>query len=99
MANLELKNIKDIVEKIVRTVKGAKIGDTKVLLCETELEEINGINEPLYVTKIINDAVVVHYGTVGDWTKAVLITRENLDCEESIDYFDPADEALEWFFN
>lgn len=73
-------------------------GITKQFLSERELEEVNGICEPLFMTKI-SGGVVVHYGTDGDWTKALLIPDVQLDGEDYGDQYSPADEALEWFFD
>lgn len=75
----------------------SSVGETKQFLSESDLEETNGICEPLYMTRI-NGGVVVHYGTDGDWTKALLIPEGQLDGEDWGEEYSPADEALEWFF-
>ena len=54
-----------------------------------------GINtgESLFMTNIERNAVLIHYGTCGDWTRAVLIPSEEF-------YNDGrADDALGWFLN
>lgn len=101
MKTMTLKRIKELVAVIKDFLMTSNPGETKVFLSEDELENINGISEELFMTHILGDAVIVHYSTSGDWTKALLITKENLDYEELEDTenYDPADEALEWFFS
>ena len=74
-----------------------KTGERQVFLDCSELEEVNGICEPLFMTNL-GDAVLVHYGSDGDWTKALFIPSGNLDGEDFEDQYSPVDEALEWFF-
>ena len=52
----------------------------------------------LTVSARIEGGIVVHYGTDGDWTKALLVPESHLDGEEWGDEYSPLDEALEWFF-
>lgn len=101
MTNLDLTQIKKVVATIKEFLENSAPGETKVLFTEKELENINGICEELFMTHVLGDAVIVHYSTSGDWTKALLITKENLDYEELEDTenYDPADEALDWFFS
>ena len=64
-------------------------GETKPFPCEKF-----GITayEELYMTNINREAVLIHFGTCGDWTRAVLIPYEEFDNGR-------AEEALDWFIN
>ena len=99
MKTLTLKEIKAIAKKVVKSIKDTKVGESVIILNPDELEEINGINEPLFATKLSNDAVLIHYDTIGDWTKSVVIPADNFDDEDEEVYeYSSADEAIEWFY-
>ena len=49
--------------------------------------------EPLFMTNIQREAVLVHFGTCGDWTRAVLIPSEELDDNDRVE------DALDWFMH
>ncbi len=99
MNTLTLKEIKAIAKKVVESIKDIKVGESVILLNPDELEGLNGINEPLFVTKLPNDAALIHYDTIGDWTMSVVIPADNFDEEDEDVYeFSSADEAIEWFF-
>ena len=99
MKTLTLKEIKAFAKKVIESTKYTKVGESVILLNPDELEEVNGINEPLFATKLTNDAVLIHYDTIGDWTKSVVIPADNFDEEDEDVYeFSSADEAIEWFF-
>lgn len=99
MNTLTLKEIKAIAKKVVESIKDTKVGESVILFSPDELEEINGISENLFATKLANDAVLIHYETIGDWTKSVVIPADNFDEEdENVYEFSSADEAIEWFF-
>ena len=99
MKTLTLKEIKAFAKKVIESTKDTKVGESVILLNPDELEEVNGINEPLFATKLTNDAVLIHYDTIGDWTKSVVIPADNFDEEDEDVYeFSSADEAIEWFF-
>jgi hypothetical protein len=99
MNTLTLKEIKAIAKKVVESIKDIKVGESVILFSPDELEEINGISENLFATKLPNDAALIHYDTIGDWTKSVVIPADNFDEEdENVYEFSSADEAIEWFF-
>ena len=98
MQELTLNELRPLGAKLTNLCKQTKVGETKQYLTEDELNEINGICEPLYATRI-EGGIVVHYDTDGDWTKALLVPESHLDKEDWGDEYSPLDEALEWFFN
>lgn len=95
---MTLEDLRPMVATLTKFSNESTVGETKQFLSANELEEINGNSEPFYMTRIAN-GVVVHYGTDGDWTKALLIPCSQLDGEDYGDQYSPADEALEWFFD
>lgn len=100
MKTMTLKKIKELVAVIEDFLMTSNPGDTSVFIDSLSLEEINGINEDLYMTNYRNIGVFVHYASEGDWTKALLIPSGNFPGGEDYgDQYSPADEALEWFFN
>ena len=99
MKRLTLKDIRPLVKLLEKFLKESEKEETRVFLDEKQLEETNGIIEPLYMTNLHGKAVIVHYATEGDWTKSVLIPADNFPAENtSENEYSPADEALEWFF-
>lgn len=95
---LTIETLRTLAKPLVSFLTESKTGETKQYLSENELDEINGICEPLYATRI-EGGIVVQYGTDGDWTKALLVPESHLDEEDWGDEYSPLDEALEWFFN
>jgi len=99
MKTLTLKEIKAFAKKVIESTKDINKGDTISILTPDELEEINGINETLFATKLSNDAILIHYDTIGDWSKSVVIPADNFDEEdENVYKYSSADEAIEWFY-
>ena len=106
MIILTLDDIRPLSRKLKELLDTTTVGETVLFLNESELEETNGICEPLYATHLKvkgDDAVAVHYGADGDWTRAVLIPESNFFGIDEEDGGDPdqyaqVDEALEWFF-
>lgn len=95
---LTLADIKEIVAKIEKAFKESGPGETHVLLTPDEAEEVVGCGEEVYMTNLDNEAMLIHYGKHGEWTKAVLIPAENFpNGEDWEDQYSPADEAIEWF--
>ena len=78
-------------------LKESSKGERKVLLTPEENEDYIGWNEELFMTNL-GDAVLVHFGTDGDWTRAVIIPNGEFDVEEEDNYYSPVDDDLEWFF-
>lgn len=99
---LTLDDIRPISKKLKKLLDKTPVGETVLFLDEKELEEINGICEPLYATRLKvkgDDAIFVHYGADGDWTKALLIPESNFfGIDEDDDQYAQVDEALEWLF-
>ena len=98
MSILQLDTLRTLGARLRDFINTSSTGKREVFLDSGELEEVNGICEPLYMTNL-GDAVVVHYGTDGDWTKALLIPSGNFEIEEEEDFYGPVDEALDWFFS
>lgn len=101
-APLTLDQIRPLSRKLLQILDSTPVGETTLFLDENEMEALCGINEPLYATRRPvngNDAVIVHYGANGDWTKALLIPASNfLGIEENDGQYAQVDEALDWFF-
>lgn len=95
---LTIETLRTLAKPLVAFLAESKTGETKQYLSENELEEINGIREPLYMTRITG-GIIVHYGTDGDWTKALLLPESHLDGENWGEQYSPTDEALEWFLS
>ena len=70
-----------------RFLEGSALGETR------EFPPELGAYEQLYMTNIQREAVLVHYGTSGDWTRAVLIPSEELDDNDRVE------DALDWFMH
>ncbi len=99
---LTLNDIRPLSRQLKQLLDTITVGETVLFLDENELEKINGICEPLYGTRCPingNDAIIVHYGADGDWTKALLVPESNFfGIDEEDDQYAQVDEALEWFF-
>lgn len=101
MANLTLQDIR----KMGKTLKSfladeSPVGTTKLFISPEELGKINGIEESLLMTKVEygeNLAVIVHYQTFGDWSRAVTIPATEFDGEDWGEQYSPVDEAIEHF--
>lgn len=95
-------DIRSLSRKLKQLLDKTPVGETVLFLDEKELEKINGICEPLYATRVRvkgDDAIFVHYGADGDWTKALLVPESNFfSIDEDDDQYAQVDEALEWFF-
>ena len=78
---MELSILRPLGQKLREFSRESKTGDKKIFIKSEQLETINGCCEDLYMTKI-EGGVIAHYGTDGDWTKALLVTEENLATEE-----------------
>ena len=102
MIILTLKDIRSLSRKLKLILDTTPVGETTLFLDEKELEEVKGIREPLYATRVKvkgDDAIFVHYGADGDWTKALLVPESNFfGIDEDDDQYAQVDEALEWFF-
>lgn len=98
MADITLGRLRELAAVLVQFAKENETGETQQLLSSEELEAVNGIGEPLLMTRI-DGGVVVHYVPEGDWTRALLLPENQLDGENYGDQYGPVDEALEWFFN
>ena len=100
---LTLEKIRPLSRKLKARIDNTPVGETTLFIDENEMESLCGICEPLYATHRPingNDAIIVHYGADGDWTKALLVPASNfLGIEEDDGQYAQADEALEWFFN
>ena len=98
--HLTLDDIKKIVARIEETFNQSGPGETYVLFDPDEAEERVGWCEEVFMTNIDNQAMLIHYDTHGDWTKAVLIPAENFpNGEDWADQYSPADEAIECFID
>lgn len=97
MAHLTLDDIRKMSQTLYAFMKETVPCESQVFLDEDELEEVNGICEKLFMTNL-PDAILVHYGADGDWTKALFVPKNNFDGEDYEDQYSPVDEALEWFF-
>ena len=102
MIILTLKDIRSLSRKLKLILDTTPVGETTLFLDEKELEEVKGICESLYATRVKmkgDDAIFVHYGADGDWTKALLVPESNFfGIDEDDDQYAQVDEALEWFF-
>jgi len=102
MIILTLNDIRPLSRKLKHLLDTTPVGETVLFLNENELAEVNGIHEPLYATRNpVNgdNAIIVHYGADGDWTKALLVPESNFfGIDEDDDQYAQVDEALEWFF-
>lgn len=97
MKNIELEQLRDLGKILREFLKESKTGDRKVFLDSEKLNEVNGICEELFMTNL-GDAILVHYGADGDWTKSLFIPNGKFEIEEEEGFYGPVDEALEWFF-
>lgn len=91
---MEEKKLLDTARKLTNFYIKGSAGDSIVLFDKKDILDTFGFEDDIHATIFqhpTGKALLVHYACEGDWTRALLLTAESLDCKSTIL------EALEWF--